>query len=181
MRTKPRKPCDFRHLRGFSCFRENSLSHTFSYVLRVHFPLVKIGVSPTATTVSGVFVTKGKIAFCASGYNSHSWFLTETFAALRDRGVEAFNFLGVAFHVAVWIPAIVLCAGSFIRSTRMVQLASVLGIVLLLAGLLLAVILTGEWNLIHPVNGYICIGYWGDLILFAVCALLSSSKMGSLK
>ena len=113
--------------------------------------------------------------------NSHSWFLTETFAALRDRGVEAFNFLGVAFHVAVWIPAIVLCAGSFIRSTRMVQLASVLGIALLLAGLLLAVILTGEWNLIHPVNGYICIGYWGDLILFAVCALLSSSKMGTLK
>lgn len=41
----------------------------FSCVLRVLFPLVKTGISPTATTVSGVFATKGKIALCAGGYN----------------------------------------------------------------------------------------------------------------
>ena len=69
-RIKPRKPCHIRHLRGFSCFRENSLSLAFSYVLRVLFPLVKMDVSPTATTVSDTFSTKGKIAFCASGYIS---------------------------------------------------------------------------------------------------------------
>ena len=40
----------------------------FSCVLRVLFPLVKTGISPTATTVSGVFATKGKIALCAGGY-----------------------------------------------------------------------------------------------------------------
>ena len=67
-RKKPRKPCDFRHLRGFSCFRENSLSRVFSYVLRALFPLIKTGISPTVATVLGVFATKGKIAFCASGY-----------------------------------------------------------------------------------------------------------------
>lgn len=37
--------------------------------MRVLFPLVKTGISPTATTVSGVFATKGKIALCAGGYN----------------------------------------------------------------------------------------------------------------
>ena len=36
--------------------------------MRVLFPLVKTGISPTATTVSGVFATKGKIALCAGGY-----------------------------------------------------------------------------------------------------------------
>ena len=41
----------------------------FSCVLRVLFPLVKTGISPTATTVSGVFATKGKIALCAGGYS----------------------------------------------------------------------------------------------------------------
>ena len=68
IRIKPRKPCDIRRLRGFSCFRGNSLSHAFSYVLCVLFPLVKMGISLTATTVLGIFATKGKIAFCASGY-----------------------------------------------------------------------------------------------------------------
>lgn len=38
--------------------------------MRVLFPLVKTGISPTATTVSGVFATKGKIALCAGGYIS---------------------------------------------------------------------------------------------------------------
>ena len=73
-RIKPRKPCNFRHLRGFSCFRENSLSHVFSYVLRVLFPLIKTGIFHTAATVSGVFATKGKIAFCVSGYTDANEF-----------------------------------------------------------------------------------------------------------
>ena len=34
-RIKPRKPCNIRHLRGFSYFRVNSLSRVSSYVLRV--------------------------------------------------------------------------------------------------------------------------------------------------
>lgn len=77
LRIKPRKTCNIRHLRGFSCFRENSLSHVSSYVLRVLFPLIKIGISLTAATVSSFFLTKGKIAFCVSGYRCRfsAWFL----------------------------------------------------------------------------------------------------------
>ena len=76
-RIKPRKPCDIRHLRGFSYFRENSLSRVFSYVLRVLFPLIKMGISLTTATVLRVFWTKGKIAFCASRYIFGSFFFQE--------------------------------------------------------------------------------------------------------
>ena len=46
----------------------------FSCVLRVLFPLIKTGISLTAATVSGVFATKGKIAFCVSGYTDANEF-----------------------------------------------------------------------------------------------------------
>ena len=47
--------------------------------------------------------------------NQDSWFFTETFKILFQEGVGAFNYLGVVFHLAVWIPAIILCIGSFLR------------------------------------------------------------------
>lgn len=46
--------------------------------------------------------------------NQDSWFFTETFKILfQEGGVGAFNYLGVVFHLAVWIPAIILYIGSF--------------------------------------------------------------------
>ena len=48
--------------------------------MRVLFPLVKTGISPTATTVSGVFATKGKIALCAGGY---SWNMNTTYTVIK--------------------------------------------------------------------------------------------------
>ena len=53
----------------FHVLGRDSLSHAFSCVLRVLFPLVKMSISLTVATASSIFETKGKIAFCASGYN----------------------------------------------------------------------------------------------------------------
>ncbi len=108
--------------------------------------------------------------------NQDSWFFTETFKILFQEGVGAFNYLGVVFHLAVWIPAIILCIGSFAQMDKIVRFSAGIGIVLLLIGLLLAVVLTNEIKLIHPIVGYICIGYWIDLILLVVCAAVSSKK-----
>lgn len=98
--------------------------------------------------------------------NQDSWFFTETFKILFQEGVGAFNYLGVVFHLAVWISAIILCIGSFAQMDKIVRFSAGIGIVLLLIGLLLAVVLTNEIKLIHPIVGYICIGYWIDIILF---------------
>ena len=66
---KTRRPCNFKGLRVFASLEWNFLRRGLTYVLRVAFSLVKMGISLTAATVSGVFATKEKIAFCASGYN----------------------------------------------------------------------------------------------------------------
>ncbi|MEY8409671.1 hypothetical protein AALB51_00325 [Lachnospiraceae bacterium 62-26] len=59
-----------------------------------------------------------------------------------------------------------ICIGSFAQMDKIVRFSAGIGIVLLLIGLLLAVVLTNEIKLIHPIVGYICIGYWIDIILF---------------
>ncbi|MBD5151263.1 MAG: hypothetical protein HDT16_01925 [Oscillibacter sp.] len=101
--------------------------------------------------------------------NRDSWFFTETFHVLMEKGTGAFQYIGVVFHLAVWLPGMILCIGAFTQHKRVVRISSMTGAALLLAGLFLAALLTGEMRLVHPVNGYICIGYWIDLILFAVC------------
>lgn len=108
--------------------------------------------------------------------NQDSWFFTETFKALFQEGFGAFRYIGVVFHLAVWIPAVILCIGSFTKRNKIVRFSAGIGIVLLLAGLLLAVVLTNEIRLMHPIVGYICIGYWIDLVLFVVCAIVSSKE-----
>ena len=108
--------------------------------------------------------------------NKDSWFLTATFQSIFEEGSSALNYLGVVFHLAVWIPAIILCIGSFTRRDRLICFSAVTGIALLLVGLLLAVILTDEIRLIHPVSGHICIGYWIDLLLFMACAIISAKR-----
>lgn len=105
-----------------------------------------------------------------------SWFLTTTFQSIFEEGPGALKYLGVVFHLAVWIPAIILCIGSFVRRNRLIFFSAVTGIVLLLLGLLLAVIITKEIRLIHPDIGHICIGYWIDLLLFMACAVISSKR-----
>ncbi len=77
----------------------NSLSRAFSYVLRVLFPLIKMGVFLTAATVSAVFTTKGKIAFCASGYTKAELSEQTHFQALRKISLflfSAYQFLRIS-------------------------------------------------------------------------------------
>ena len=69
-----------------------------------------------------------------------------------------------------------LCGGTHETDEAKKDMPSGIGIVLLLIGILLAVVLTNEIKLIHPIVGYICIGYWIDLILLVVCAAVSSKK-----
>lgn len=113
--------------------------------------------------------------------NKESWFFIETFGAFAERGLEAFNYIGVVFHLAVWLPGIILCIGAFAKRKTMVRASSIAGIALLLIGLMLAVVITGEIGLVHPASGYICIGYWVNLILFVVCMVFSFKSRKSEK
>ena len=56
--------------------------------------------------------------------NQDSWFFTETFKILFQEGAGAFNYLGVVFHLAVWIPAIILCIGSFAQIDKIVRFSA---------------------------------------------------------
>lgn len=105
-----------------------------------------------------------------------SWSVIETFGTFAEEGLDAFWHIGVAFHFSVWVPGVILCIGAHTQQRKTVLFSSIFGIVILLAVLCFTIINTGEIDLIHPTDGHICIGYWIDLILFAICASCSVRK-----
>ncbi len=105
--------------------------------------------------------------------NKDAWFLTETLKVFMEQGLGAFNYIGAVFHLAVLIPGILLCIGTFLKKEIMVRVSATVGTILLLFGLVLAVAVTGEITLLNPINGYICIGYWLDLIILVMCIIIS--------
>lgn len=106
-----------------------------------------------------------------------AWRLADTIGAFAERGLGAFDYIGAVFHLAVFLPGTALCTGAFGGRKRLARISAITGAVLLLIGLAAATALTGEAALIHPTNGYICIGYWVDLALFAVCALCTRQNV----
>ena len=107
--------------------------------------------------------------------NKNSWFFIKTFDELINKGILAFNYIGVLFHLVIWIFSIGICIGVFSKRYKVVKVFVILGIALLLIGLLIFIIITEKLELIHPMRGYICIGYWIDLFLLMIC-LLNSLK-----
>lgn len=102
-----------------------------------------------------------------------SWFFIKTFDELINKGIGAFNYIGVVLHLAIWISSIGICIGAFDKRYKIVRFFELLGIVLLLIGLLISIIITGKMDIIHPLRGYVCIGYWIDLFLLVMCLLHS--------
>ncbi len=108
--------------------------------------------------------------------NKDAWFLTETLKVFMEQGLGAFNYIGAVFHLAVLIPGILLCVGTFFKKEIVIRVSAIVGTILLLVGLVLAIAITGEITLLNPINGYICIGYWLDLIILVMCIIISLKK-----
>lgn len=105
--------------------------------------------------------------------NKDSWFFIETLKTFMEKGLGAFNYIGVVFHLTVLIPGIILCISSFTKKEKIIRVSAIIGTILLLIGLILTIAVTREITLINPINGYICIGYWIDLILLLICIIIS--------
>lgn len=106
-----------------------------------------------------------------------AWTTFNTFEAIADDGLSAFENVGVAFHFSVWLPAILLCVASFSASDNFykdcVLLMSSIGVFSMSGMLIFTISYFNAPDFIDLTDGYLCFEYWIALVLFIVCGILA--------